>query len=147
AGFIPALSWKAHVAQVRRLQPCDPVSYGREFVADRPMTVATIPAGYADGFPRRPYNWGSILIHGQPAAILGRVCMEQCVVDVTTIAEQVGVASGDEVVIIGRQGGAEISAAEAGRRIGTINYDVVSRILARVPRYIVDGIVDDEAGA
>jgi alanine racemase len=137
AGFVPALSWKAQVAQVRSLSPGDAVSYGREFVADRAMMVATIPVGYADGFPRRPYNWGSLLIHGQPAPMLGRVCMDQCVVDVTAIAAQQPVRQGDEVVIIGRQGGAEISAAEAGRRIGTINYDVVSRILARVPRYVV----------
>jgi alanine racemase len=143
-GFLPALSWKAQVAQVRALQPGDAVSYGREFVADRPMVVATVPVGYADGFPRRPHNWGSLLIHGQAASLLGRVCMDQCVVDVTHIrATQEGnrpVQQGDEVVIIGRQGAAEISAAEAGRRIGTINYDVVSRILARVPRYMVDGV-------
>jgi alanine racemase len=136
-GFVPALSWKAHVAQVRRLQPGDAVSYGREFVAREQMMVATVPVGYADGFPRRPYHWGSVLIHGQFAPLLGRVCMDQCVVDVTAICETLPVRQGDEVVIIGRQGDAEISAAEAGRRIGTINYDVVSRILGRVPRYIV----------
>jgi alanine racemase len=138
SGFRPVLSWKAQVAQVRHLQAGESVSYGQEFVADRPMIVATIPVGYADGFPRRPYHWGSVLIHGQPAAILGRVCMDQCVVDVTAIAAERKVVQGDEVVIIGRQGNAEISAAEAGARIGTINYDVVSRILPRVPRYIVD---------
>jgi alanine racemase len=143
AGFIPVLSWKAQVAQVRSLQPGDPVSYGREFVAQQPMTVATIPVGYADGFPRRPYTWESVLIHGQPAPILGRVCMDQCVVDVTAIAAQHRVRQGDEVVIIGRQGMAELSAAEAGRRIGTINYDVVSRILARVPRYMVGRVADE----
>jgi alanine racemase len=137
SGFLPVMSWKAAVAQVRDLRPGDPVSYGREFVADRPITVATIPVGYADGFPRRPFHWGSVLIHGQPAPILGRVCMDQCVVDVSAIASQQPVLQGDEVVLIGRQGEAEISAAEAGRRIGTINYDVVSRILGRVPRYIV----------
>lgn len=141
-GFVPALSWKAQVAQVRTLQAGDPVSYGREFVAECPMVVATVPVGYADGFPRRPYTWKSVLIHGQAAPILGRVCMDQCVVDVTAIVAQdgmqQGVQQGDEVVIIGKQGSAEISAAEAGRRIGTINYDVVSRILARVPRYVVD---------
>jgi alanine racemase len=142
-GFLPALSWKAQVAQVRTLRPGEAVSYGREFVADRSMLVATVPVGYADGFPRRPYHWGSVLIHGQAAPLLGRVCMDQCVVDVTHIrATHAGnrpVQQGDEVVIIGRQGAAELSAAEAGRRIGTINYDVVSRILARVPRYMVDG--------
>lgn len=143
--FRPVLSWKAQIAQVRHLQPGDAVSYGREFVADRPMVVATIPVGYADGFPRRPYTWGSVLIHGQPAPIVGRVCMDQCVVDVTHIAALRSVKQGHEVVLIGRQGNAELSAAEVGRRIGTINYDVVSRILPRVPRYVVDGQVDGQA--
>jgi alanine racemase len=138
SGFIPALSWKAQIAQVRRLQPGDAVSYGREFVAERAMTVATIPVGYADGFPRRPFNWGSVLVHGAPAPLLGRVCMDQCVVDVSAQAARGPVQSGDEVVIIGRQGEAELSAAEAAARIGTINYDVVSRILPRVPRLYVD---------
>ncbi|MCC6453435.1 MAG: alanine racemase [Caldilineaceae bacterium] len=142
--FVPVMSWKAQVAQVRHLQPGDAVSYGREFVAQQPMTVATIPVGYADGFPRRPRTWGSVLIHGQPAPLVGRVCMDQCVVDVTSIAAQQPVRQGDEVVLIGRQGRAELSAAEVARRIGTNNYDVVSRILARVPRYVVEGCVGDE---
>jgi alanine racemase len=134
ADFRPALAWKAAVTQVRSLRPGDPVSYGREFVADRPMTVATLPVGYADGFPRRPHTWGHVLIHGAPAPILGRVCMDQCVVDVTATAARQPVRQGDEAVLIGRQGDAAITAAEAARRIGTINYDVVSRILTRVPR-------------
>ncbi|MCB0047033.1 MAG: alanine racemase [Caldilineaceae bacterium] len=139
AGFQPALSWKAEVGQVRTLQPGDAVSYGREFIAQRPMTVAVLPVGYADGFPRRPHNWGSVLLYGREAPILGRVCMDQTMVDVTAISEEVApVRMGDEAVLIGRQGDAEISAAEAGRRIGTINYDVVSRILARVPRVLVE---------
>jgi alanine racemase len=139
ADFRPALAWKAQIAQVRCLQPGDAVSYGREFVAAQPMTVATVPVGYADGFPRRPLTWGSVLIHGEFAPILGRVCMDQCVVDVTAQAARGAVRQGDEVVIIGRQGSRELSAAEAGRRIGTINYDVVSRILTRVPRVLVNG--------
>lgn len=143
-GFLPVLSWKAQVAQVRSLQPGESVSYGREFVVEQPMTVATIPVGYADGFPRRPFHWGNVLIHGQPAPILGRVCMDQCIVDVTAIDAQHAVRQGDEVVIIGKQGSAEISAAEAGQRIGSINYDVVSRILARVPRYVVEKSTDGD---
>ena len=136
-GFRPALAWKAEVAQVRILAPGDGVSYGHEFVADRPMTVAVIPVGYADGFPRRPRTWESVLIRGHLAPLLGRVCMDQAVVDVTAIAAQSGdVHIGEEVVLIGRQRGTELSAAEAGRRTGTINYDVVSRILARVPRVL-----------
>ncbi|GIV74117.1 MULTISPECIES: alanine racemase [Caldilinea] len=138
-GFRPALAWKAIVVQVSDLEPGEAVSYGREFIANRPMRIATLPVGYADGFPRKPQNWGSVLIHGRPAPILGRVCMDQCVVDVTAIETGHGpVRQGDEAILIGRQGDAEISAAEAGRRVGTNNYDIVSRILARVPRLYVD---------
>jgi alanine racemase len=138
-GFIPVLRWKAHIAQVTQLQPGDAVSYGREFLADRPMTVAVIPVGYADGFPRRPYHWGSVLVHGQPAPILGRVCMDQTIVDVTAIhAAGVPVRQGDEAILIGQQGNASLTAEEIGHRLGTINYDVVSRILARVPRLLID---------
>ncbi len=134
AGFCPALAWKAVVTQVRRLAPGDAVSYGREFVAPAPMTVATAPVGYADGFPRRPFTWGHVLIGGAPAPILGRVCMDQCVVDVSAQAAEQGVRQGDEIVIIGRQGGAAIRAEDAAARVGTNNYDIVSRILPRVPR-------------
>jgi alanine racemase len=138
-GFVPALRWKAQIAQVTQLQAGDAVSYGREFVAEQPMTVAVIPVGYADGFPRRPYHWGSVLVQGQHASILGRVCMDQTIVDVTAIhAAGSPVRQGDEVTLIGRQGSASISAEEAASRLGTINYDVVSRILSRVPRLLVD---------
>lgn len=137
-GFRPALSWKAQVAHVMALQPGDGVSYGHEFVASRPMVAAVIPVGYADGFPRAPLHWRNVLIHGAPAPILGRVCMDQTIVDVTDIVASAGpVRQGDEVVLIGRQGRQELSAEEVGRRLGTINYDVVSRILARVPRVLV----------
>ena len=95
--------------------------------------------GYADGFPRRPFTWGSVLIRGQAAPILGRVCMDQTVVDVTDIEAAGGpVAQGEEVVLIGRQGGACLTAEEISTRVGTNNYDIVSRILARVPRVMVD---------
>jgi alanine racemase len=139
AGFRPALAWKAIVTQVSDLAPGEAVSYGREFIADRPLRTAVLPVGYADGFPRRPQTWGSVLIHGQPAPILGRVCMDQTVVDVTAIEAATGaVRQGDEVVIIGRQGDAVISAETASARVGTNNYDIVSRILARVPRIYAD---------
>ncbi len=137
-GFRPALAWKAIVTQVSAIEAGEAVSYGREFIADRPMRIADLPVGYADGFPRKPKNWGSVLIHGQPAPILGRVCMDQCVVDVSDIEAAHGpVRLGDEVVIIGQQGNAAITAEEASARIGTNNYDIVSRILARVPRLYV----------
>ena len=139
AGFRPALAWKASVAQVNNLAAGEAVSYGREFIADRPMRVATLPVGYADGFPRKPKNWGNVLLHGQPAPILGRVCMDQCVVDVSAIEATHGkVLQCDEAVIIGRQGDEAITAEDASARVGTNNYDIVSRILARVPRLYVD---------
>lgn len=140
--FRPALSWKAEVAQVRQLQAGESVGYGCEFVAPHPMTIAVIPVGYADGFPRRPFHWQNVLIHGQPAALLGRVCMDQTMVDVTAIStEQKPVKQGDEVVLIGCQGKSELSVDEVATRLRTNNYDVVSRILARVPRLIVSSPV------
>jgi alanine racemase len=136
--FRPALAWKAIVTQVNDLDAGEAVSYGREFIAAHPLRTATLPVGYADGFPRRPQTWGSVLIHGQPAPILGRVCMDQTVVDVTAIEAATGpVRQGDEVVLIGRQGAASITAEAASQRVGTNNYDIVSRILARVPRWYV----------
>lgn len=145
AAFQPVLSWKARIAQVLALAPGDSVSYGRTFVATQPMIAAVLPVGYADGFPRAPVHWGAVLIHGQAAPILGRVCMDQCIVDVTAIAalaEQRGAApvrQGDEVVLIGRQGAATLTAESVAHRQSTINYEVVSRILARVPRLMVGG--------
>lgn len=138
SGFQPALSWKAVIAQVRELSAGEGVSYGHEFVASTPRVIAVIPVGYADGFPRAPRHWQSVLIHGHFAPIVGRVCMDQFMVDVTEIATHRQVTQGDEVVLIGRQGENELTAQEVGRRLGTINYDVVSRILSRVPRLYVE---------
>jgi len=93
--FQPILQWKALIAQVRSLQVGDGVGYGSEFVAPHAMTVAVIPVGYADGFPRKPYTWNTVLIQGQPAPIVGRVCMDQTVIDVSHFPKPV--AQGDEV--------------------------------------------------
>ncbi len=138
AGFMPVLSWKAIIAQVTTIQAGESVSYGQEFVATHTMKVAVIPVGYADGFPRRPQTYGSVLIHGGHARILGRVCMDQTVVDVTEIDTVQPVRQGDEVVIIGRQGETEITIDDVASKLGTNNYDVVSRILSRVPRILVE---------
>jgi alanine racemase len=130
-GFRPALSFKTLVAQVKLVPAGECVSYGCAYTTERPTLVATLPVGYADGFRRAPKNWGSVLIHGQEAPILGRVCMDQCMVDVTHIPQ---VRMGDEVVLIGRQGNVTLTAEQVAERLGTINYEVVSEILARVPR-------------
>jgi alanine racemase len=130
-GFRPALAFKTQVAQVKVVPAGEGISYGSTYVTERPTIVATLPVGYADGFRRGPANWGSVLIHEQQAPILGRVCMDQCMVDVSHIPQ---VRAGDEVVLIGRQGAASLTAEEVARRLGTIHYEVVSEILARVPR-------------
>ncbi|HLJ36347.1 MAG TPA: alanine racemase, partial [Ktedonobacteraceae bacterium] len=130
-GFRPALSFKTQVAQVKLVPEGECISYGCIYTTARPTLIATLPVGYADGFRRAPYTWESVLIHGQEAPIVGRVCMDQCMVDVSHIPQT---RAGDEVVLIGRQGDATLSAEQVARRLGTINYEVVSAILARVPR-------------
>jgi len=130
-GFRAALSFKTQVAQVKIVPAGEGISYGCTYITKQPTRIAILPVGYADGFRRAPKNWGSVLIHGQEAPILGRVCMDQCMIDVTHIPQT---RIGDEVVLIGRQGNAELTAETVAERLGTINYEVVSEILARVPR-------------
>ncbi len=130
-GFRPALSFKTQVAQVKLIPAGEGISYGCTYVTERPTWIAVLPVGYADGFRRAPATWGAVLIHGQEAPILGRVCMDQSMVDISHIP---GVRVGDEVVLIGRQGQAALTAEMVASRLGTINYEVVSEILARVPR-------------
>ncbi|GLV57388.1 alanine racemase [Dictyobacter sp. S3.2.2.5] len=101
-GFRPALAFKTQVSQVKWIPTGEGISYGSTYITQRPTLIAVLPVGYADGFRRSPQNWGSVLIHGQEAPLLGRVCMDQCMVDVTHIPQ---VRMGDEVVLIGRQGG------------------------------------------
>ena len=131
AEFRPALSFKTQVAQVKEIPKGESISYGCTYTTNRPTRVAVLPVGYADGFRRAPTNWGSVLVHGQEAPLLGRVCMDQCMIDITHIPR---VRVGDEVVLIGRQGIASLTAEQVAQRLGTINYEVVSEILARVPR-------------
>ncbi len=130
-GFRPALSFKTQVSQVKMVPAGECISYGCTYVTERPTRIAVLPAGYADGFRRSPQNWGSVLIHEQEAPLLGRICMDQCMVDVTDIPQT---RVGDEVVLIGRQGQVTMSAEKVAERLGTVNYEVVSEILARVPR-------------
>ncbi len=127
--FAPALTWKACVAQVKTLPPGHGISYGSEYVTSTHERVAVVTAGYADGFRRILGN--AVLLHGQSAPVRGRVCMDQFVVGISHIDD---VRVGDEVVLVGRQGAAALSAEEVARRWGTINYEVVCGIAGRVPR-------------
>jgi alanine racemase len=130
-GFRPALAFKTQVAQVKEVPAGEGVSYGATYITTRPTAVAVLPVGYADGFRRAPANWGEVLIRGRRAPIIGRVCMDQCMVDVTEIP---GVRQGDEAVLIGRQGDDELTAEAVAERLGTISYEVVAELLARIPR-------------
>jgi alanine racemase len=130
-GFRPALTFLTRVAQVKTLPPGSYVSYGNTYQTQGTETIAVIPVGYADGFRRAPAHWGHVLVRGRRASIVGRVCMDQTMINVTHIPD---VRQGDEVVLIGRQGDETITVEEVADRLGTINYEVISDILARVPR-------------
>ena len=129
-GFQPAMTWKATVAQVRTLPKGHPVGYGNTYVTPREERIAVLAVGYADGY-RRQHNDGEVLIHGKRAPILGRVSMEKTVVSVGHIPE---VGIGDEAVLLGRQGDDYIGADELADRLGTINYEILTNALPRVPR-------------
>ena len=130
-GLVPALTWKSQVAQVHDLGAGESVGYGHTWTAARPSRVATVPVGYADGLRRAPATWRHVLVRGRPAPLAGRVSMDQISIDVTDVP---GVRRGDEVVLIGRQGPAELPATLVAEWLGTSAYEVVSEILARVPR-------------
>jgi len=127
----PALALKAHLVRVRTLPAGASVGYGRTWVATRPSVVALVPLGYADGYRRALSNRGVALVHGQRVPVIGRVSMDQLTVDVSSVP---GVRQDDEVVLIGRQGAAEITADEVAGMLATINYEVTTAIAARVPR-------------
>ena len=129
--LVPAMELKTHVAYVKYIEKDDTVSYGRTFCADRKMKIATIPVGYADGYPRLLSNKGRVIINGEYAPILGRICMDQFMVDVSHIKD---ICEGDSVTLIGRDGGCCISAEEIAEYAQTINYEIICGIGKRVPR-------------
>ena len=128
----PALQWRSRVTHVKTLEAGRGISYGGTFVTTKPTVVATVPAGYADGDRRGLSGKFHVLIHGQKAPILGRICMDQMMVDVTDIP---GVQPEDPVVLVGRDGGAEITMEEISAAADSFNYEFVCGISRRVPRY------------
>lgn len=127
----PAMSFKTAVIQVKQIERGQSVSYGRTLIADRPMTIATLPVGYADGYNRLLSNRGEVLIRGRRFPVAGRVCM-----DLIMAAAGAGdeIRAGDEVVLFGRQGDEEISVASICELLGTIPYEVTCWVSKRVPR-------------
>jgi len=134
AALQPVMSWKTQVVGVRAVPAGAVVGYNGAFVATEPMRLALVAAGYADGLDRRLGNRFNLLVRGQRAPLVGRISMDQAVLDVTEIA---GVAAGDEVVILGAQGGEAITAFDHAEAAGTIPWEVFTRIGARVRRIAV----------
>ena len=127
----PALQWVSRVTHVKLLEPGREISYGGTFVTAKPTRVATVPVGYADGYRRSLSGRFHVLIRGKRAPILGRICMDQMMVDVTDIPD---VALNDRVVLVGRSGEEEITMEQMADALDTINYEVVCGISRRVPR-------------
>lgn len=138
----PALALKSHVAFVKEIEEGTPVSYGGTFVAKKKMKIATIPVGYGDGYPRSLSGKGYVLIRGKKANILGRICMDQFMVDVTDIE---GVSFGDKVTLIGRDGNEAISVEKLSELSGRFNYEFICALGKRIPRvYVKNGKIAEQ---
>ena len=132
----PLLSLKSRIAYIKELDAGQEISYGGTFCTANPMRVATIPVGYADGYPRGLSNKGDVLIAGKRARILGRVCMDQFMVDVTKIPEA---KVGDIATLIGTDGIETITMEEIGDRSGRFNYETACCLGKRIPRVYEKG--------
>jgi len=131
------MSLKVRITHVKEINPGESVSYGRKFIASRKSKIASLPIGYADGYTRMLSGKAEALVNGIKVPVVGRICMDQCMIDVTGIED---VKVGDEVVLFGEQNGSFISIDEIAEKLGTINYEVVCMIGKRVPRvYVKEG--------
>ncbi len=136
----PAMILKANITHIKWVEEGTPISYGRKFMTTRRSRIATIPIGYADGYSRLLTGKSRVLVNGQYAPVVGSICMDQCMIDITDIIGEINV--GSEVVLIGSQGEREITVDEIAGLIGTIPYEIVCIIGKRIPRvYFKDGQV------
>lgn len=140
AGVRPVMRLVTHIVQLKRVPSEFPVSYGQTFVTRRPSVLAVLPIGYADGYARALSNRAAVLVRGRRAPVIGAVCMDLTMVDVTDVD---GVQLGDEVVLWGRQYGAEISVTEVAEWQGSISYEVLTRLGKRVPRILTENATTD----
>lgn len=130
----PVMRWDSQLAQVKNLPADHPVSYGLTYVTSKPTRVGVVPQGYSDGFDRGLSNCGSVLVGGRRCLVIGRVAMNMFMIDLSAVPEA---KMGDEVVLIGSQGSATISAEEMASLLGTINYEVVSRVSSSLRRKLI----------
>lgn len=132
----PVMEWRAHITHIKELEPGREISYGGTYKTSETRRIATIPVGYADGYPRCLSNKGKVIINGEFAPITGRVCMDQFMVDITGIDANVG----DTVVLVGKSGSKELSMEEVSESAYSFNYELPCRVARRVPRtYYRDG--------
>lgn len=135
----PAMTLKASVINIKKLPAGEYISYGRTYKTERESIIATLPIGYADGYTRLLFNKGKVIIKGRFAPIVGRICMDMCMVDVTDIDD---VKVGDEAIIMGEENGIKYNADDIADHIGTINYEILCAVSKRVPRvFVKDGRV------
>ncbi len=132
--LLRVLSLKSRIVDVKKIKRGEGVSYGFTYIARKDTTIATVPVGYGDGYPRHLSGRGYVLIRGKRVKIIGTICMNHFMVDVSDIK---GIGVGEEVVMIGKQGKEEITADELAALVGTINYEIVTRISPLLPRVIV----------
>ena len=135
----PVMSLKSKLAKVQTVRKNEVISYGARWQAKSETVVGVVPLGYADGYFRGLTNVGEVLCHGAILPVVGTVCMDYFMVDLTSIANQVKVQIGDEVVLIGKQKDKQILASDLAKKVGTISYEILARISARVPRVYVTG--------
>ena len=134
----PVLDWTSRITFLKEVSAGTGLSYGHAFHTRQPSLIATIPVGYGDGLSRQLSNNLDLLVRGVRCPQIGRITMDQSLVDVTPLHGQVGLD--DEVVIIGRQGKEEVTADELAEKLATINYEVVTCVAGRVPRLVIGGI-------
>lgn len=136
-GLQPVMSLKAEIARIMEIPPQTAVSYGCDWRAAQNSLIATIPLGYADGYSRLFGNHGSILVHGQRAPIVGRICMDHFMVDVTDINTESQLKRGDIVTVLGREGSQSITANDLAAQMSTINYEVLCLLGTRLPKVYI----------
>lgn len=132
----PVMRWRTEIARLKTLPPGHPIGYGGTFVTVRESRIATLPVGYADGYNRLLSNRGQVLVRGRRVPVVGRVSMDLVTIDVTDVPHA---AVGDEVILLGSQGGESIAAEEIAALTGTISYEVFCNVSARVPRVYREG--------
>lgn len=133
----PVMELKANVVSVKEVPKYTPISYGRKFYTNRVSKIATLPFGYADGYTRLLYGKAFVLVNGIPAPVVGRICMDQCMIDITECGD---VEVGDEVIVMGQANGVSNNADDIAKRLGTISYEILCMVSKRVPRiYMKNG--------